>query len=58
MNPEMQVSATESALALIELIKSRHGDDLLFHQSLPQEFFRNGFQNMSNPNADCLPQPK
>ena len=33
MNPEMQVSATESALALIELIKSRHGDDLLFHQS-------------------------
>ena len=33
MNPEMQVSATETALALIELIKSRHGDDLLFHQS-------------------------
>ena len=33
MKPEMQVSATESALALIELIKSRHGEDLLFHQS-------------------------
>ena len=29
----MKVKATESALKLIEEIKSQHGDELLFHQS-------------------------
>ena len=29
----MKVTATESALKLIEDIKAQHGDELLFHQS-------------------------
>ena len=33
MVSQMQVSATDSALELIDLIKERHGNELLFHQS-------------------------
>ena len=32
-NQRMKVSATHSALKLLEDIKSQHGSDLLFHQS-------------------------
>ncbi len=33
MDTKMEVTATPNALALIEQIKSRHGSELLFHQS-------------------------